>query len=381
MKDKLIKIFLIAGEPSGDLHGAKLINEIKKAEPYVSFIGHGGDQMKNAGMKIIKHINDLSIMGFFEVLKHLPKFLKIMGDTIRIIERTKPDRIILIDYPGFNLRLAKNIYYLKIPITYFILPQAWAWKEKRVEVMKKVIDQSISIFSFEQRWYNSKGLYADYVGHPFAETDHLDESSKKFYTRHKLNISKPILVLLPGSRQQEIDRHWDIMLKATKYLLNKVKDLQVIVGKSKNIHLSPIPDNFKIEENSKKAIISGTAAIACSGTATLECAVENTPMVVCYKTSLVSWYFIKKISKIKYSSIVNLIYNKEIVPELLQNNMNALNIIKEVEPLLDLKSSKRKTMLNNFNEIRKSLGIPGVYERAASLILLKIKNQTKNDIK
>tara|TARA_B100001250_G_scaffold409161_1_gene432939 strand:+ start:1780 stop:2904 length:1125 start_codon:yes stop_codon:yes gene_type:complete len=374
MNNKLIKIFLIAGEPSGDLHGAKLIKEIKKAEPYSSFIGHGGDQMKNAGMKIIKHINDLSVMGFFEVLKHLPKFLKIMGETIKIIERTKPDRIILIDYPGFNLRLAKNIYYLKIPITYFILPQAWAWKEKRVELMKKVIDQSISIFSFEQQWYNSKGLYTDYVGHPFSETNHVNESSKSFYKRHKLNISKPILVLLPGSRQQEVDKHWKIMLKATKYLLNKINDLQIIVGKSKNIHLNPIFDNFKIENNSRKAIISGTAAIVCSGTATLECAVENTPMVVCYKTSPISWYFIKKISKIKYSAIVNLIYNKKIVPELLQNNMNSLNIIKEVEPLLDLKSSKRKIMLNNFNKIRKSLGMPGVYERTANLILSKIKN-------
>ncbi len=375
MNNKLIKIFLIAGEPSGDLHGAKLIEEIRKAEPNTSFMGHGGDHMKKAGMNIIQHVNDLSVMGFFEVIKHLFKFLKIMGETIKIIERSKPDRIILIDYPGFNLRLAKNISYMNIPITYFILPQAWAWKEKRVTLMKKVIDQPISIFSFEQEWYNSRGLYTEYVGHPFSEVEHFNESSKEFYKRHQLDISKPILVLLPGSRQQEIDKHWKIILKATKHLLKHNNELQIIVGKSKNINLNPIPDNFKIENNSKKAIIAGTAAIVCSGTATLECAVEDTPMVVCYKTSPISWYFIKKLSKVKFAAIVNLIYNKRIVTELLQDKMNSLNIIKEVEPLLNIKSPKRKKMLNNFIEIRKSLGMPGIYERTANLIISKINHK------
>ena len=373
MSNRTLKFFLIAGEPSGDMHGAQLIKEIQKAEPNSSFMGHGGDNMKKTGMNIIQHVNKLSIMGFYEVFKNLPWFLKIMGETIKIIEQTKPDRIILIDYPGFNLRLAKNINYLKIPISYFILPQAWAWKEKRIELMKKVIDQSISIFSFEQHWYSSRGLPTEYVGHPFAEVNHLNESSKEYYKRHKLNISKPILVLLPGSRQQEVNRNWKIILKATNELLIKYNDLQVILGKSQNTYVKPIPENFKIEKNSKKAIISATAAIVCSGTATLECAVENTPMVVCYKLSPISWYFAKKMTKIKYSSIVNLIFNKKIVAELLQNNMTAKNIITEIEPLLNLKSSKRKKMLDNFNNIRKNLGVPGVYERAAFSIISKTK--------
>lgn len=371
MNNEPLKFFLIAGEPSGDVHGANLISEIRKIKPNSSFMGLGGDKMEAAGMKIIHHINVLSVMGFLEVLKYLPRLLKIMGETIKTIERSKPDRIILIDYPGFNLRLAKNISFLNIPVSYFILPQSWAWKEKRVVQMKKYIDQSISIFSFEQNWYNRKGLDTDYVGHPFADINHLNESSKDYYKRHDLDISKPILVLLPGSRQQEVNRHWDIFLDATFKLLEMNNEIQVIVGKSKNVFLDPIPDSFRLEENSKKAIISATAAITCSGTATLECAVEDTPMVVCYKLSKISWYIAKIVSRVKYSSIVNLILNKKVVPELLQDKMNSKNIIEEVTPLLNLKSFKRKKMLSDFIEIRKTLGIPGVYERAASLIISK----------
>ena len=377
MKNEPLKFFLIAGEPSGDVHGANLISEIRKIKPNSSFMGLGGDKMEAAGMKLIHHINVLSVMGFLEVLKYLPRFLKIMGETIKTIERSKPDRIILIDYPGFNLRLAKNISFLNIPVSYFILPQSWAWKEKRVVQMKKYIDQSISIFSFEQSWYNRRGLNADYVGHPFADINHLNESSKDYYKRHDLDISKPILVLLPGSRQQEVNRHWDIFLDATFKLLEMNNEIQVIVGKSKNVFLDPIPDSFRLEENSKKAIISATAAITCSGTATLECAVEDTPMVVCYKLSKISWYIAKIVSRVKYSSIVNLILNKKIVPELLQDKMNSKNIIEEVTPLLNLKSFKRKKMLSDFIEIRKTLGIPGVYERTASLIISKTFDNSK----
>ena len=173
-----LKFFLVAGEPSGDIHGGNLIHSIKNIEPKSSFMGHGGNTMLDAGMNIIEHSDSLAIMGFLEVLKHLPRMIKIMEKTVKTISYAKPDRIILIDYPGFNLRLAKNISHLGIPITYFILPQAWAWKEKRVENMKAVLDQALSIFPFEEEWYNSKGLPTTYVGHPFTEHQHVDESSK-----------------------------------------------------------------------------------------------------------------------------------------------------------------------------------------------------------
>ena len=373
MSTESLKYFIVAGEPSGDLHGGKLIQAIQNINPNTSFMGHGGNAMKAAGMQILEHTDDLAMMGFVEVIKHLPRMMKIMGRTIDTISRMKPDRIILIDYPGFNLRLAKRIHSLKIPITYFILPQVWAWKEKRVETMKTVLDQSLSIFPFGEEWFDSHGLATTYVGHPFAELEHLDEASKEFYQRHNLSIEYPVLVLLPGSRQQEIDRHWPVFLNAVESIKKIIPDLQVMVGKASNVTINSIPDYFRIETNARKAMIAGTAALVSSGTATLECAVEDTPMIVCYKLSSISWIMAKYLTHIKYASMVNLIANKKIVPELLQDDMTSTNIVEAVLPLLDSKNIKRKKMLAGFDIVRKNLGLPGVYNRAATAILSQIK--------
>ncbi|SVA43227.1 uncharacterized protein METZ01_LOCUS96081, partial [marine metagenome] len=318
MNQRAKKYFVVAGDPSGDIHGGKLISAIQNIEPDSSFVGHGGDLMKESGMRILRHTNDLAIMGFVEVVRHLPRLIKIMRETIEAISRLKPDRVILIDYPGFNLHLAKNIHRLGIPITYFILPQAWAWRKKRIESMKKFLDQSISIFPFEQTWYESQGLPTHYIGHPFVERDHIGESSKEYHHRHNLNDKYPILVLLPGSRQQEIKRHWPIFLKFVNILKTIIPNLQIVVGKAPNTTLSPIPNDFKIDNNARKAMMIGTAALVSSGTATLECAVENIPLIVCYKLSSFSWWLTRKMVNVKYASMVNLIGNEKIVPEYLQ---------------------------------------------------------------
>ena len=371
MNKQSIKLFLIAGETSGDLHGSELIRAIKIYHPNSSFMGHGGDFMKAEGMQILEHTNSLAIMGFFEVLKHLPKMMNIMNKTIKTIERVKPDRIILIDYPGFNLRLAKRIKHLNIPITYFILPQAWAWKENRVKTMKSIIDQSLSILPFEEDWFKKRGLKTNYVGNPFCEKYHVDETSKEFYIRHNLTIEYPILLLMPGSRQQEINKHWPIFLKTAKQLKTKIPSLQIIIAKAPNVEISPLPKYIKIETDSRKAMIVSTAALVASGTATLECAVENTPMVVCYKLSRLSWALAKYIINSKYVSLVNILANKTIVPELIQKKMNVHNLCDALTPLLNQKSNERNKMLSDLREIKELLGKPGVYERAANLIINK----------
>ena len=368
-----LKFFIIAGEPSGDLHGANLIRAIKKLNNYSSFMGHGGFLMEEEGMRIIEHCNNLSVMGFKEVIKQLPKFLKIMNSTIELVEKSKPDRIILIDYPGFNLRFAKRVSYLKIPITYFILPQAWAWKSKRVEIIKKYVNQSFSIFPFEKDWYNLKGLKTKFFGHPFIENQHVDENRMQFFKRHNLNHKNRILVLLPGSRQQEIDKHWPIFVKTVVLLKKEYPLLQIIVAKSNNVKI-PISDpTFKIEKNSKKAIIAADVAIVASGTATLECAVENTPMVVCYKFSLFNWIIARYLVKVKYSSIVNLIGEKRIVPELLQSKMTPENIKTNLIKLIEEKSDTRTKMQKELNQVKSKLGSPGVYNKIAEEILKETK--------
>tara|TARA_B110001454_G_scaffold19283_2_gene17931 strand:+ start:2278 stop:3405 length:1128 start_codon:yes stop_codon:yes gene_type:complete len=362
-------IFIVAGEPSGDIHAAKLVSAIKNISPETKFLGNGGDKMDEEGVEIIHHINDMSVMGFIEVIKHLPKLLRIMQKTIFTIKNVKPDRIILIDYPGFNLRLAKKIKRLRIPITYFILPQVWAWRENRIRLMKKTIDQSISIFPFEAEWFNARGLKTFYTGHPFIETKNNFDDKISFLKKHNFIEEKPIIVLLPGSRQQEIDHHWPVFLKTIDMLRKKYPELQTIVAKSNNVILDPVPNNINVEVDSSSAIQYGTAAISSSGTATLECALANLPTVVCYKMSYINWMLFNFFGKVQYISIVNLIANQKIIPELIQNKMTPENLIKKILPYLDIKSSERLTTIKNYKMVRKKLGSPGVFDRAANIIL------------
>ncbi|MDP6532360.1 MAG: lipid-A-disaccharide synthase [Candidatus Marinimicrobia bacterium] len=363
--------FLVAGETSGDIHGSNLIKEMLLQSPNASFLGHGGNNMSEAGMTVLEHTDDLSVVGFTEVIKHLPYFTKVMGETLGAIREAKPSRIILIDYPGFNLRLAKNIHGLGIPITYFIMPQVWAWKESRVKALRKYIDQAICIFPFEQEWFESRGVPAFFVGHPFAESAMNGNNSDTFYSKHHFEKERPILTLLPGSRQQEVERHLPIFIDTYRMLKIDLPELQCVLGKAPGISIEQIPDDVRIEdENVQSAIECGTAALAASGTVTLECAVLDTPAVVSYRLSALSYQFIKRISKVPYVSIVNLIAGREIVPEYLQSSMTAANLSKAVLPLLS-KSNERKTMILGYEEVRRTLGLPGVYQRAAEAILSK----------
>ena len=368
------KFFLVAGEASGDFHGSKLVNSLKKIEPNSSFMGHGGDLMRKSGVQILEHIDNLSIMGFTEVLAHLPSIYSIFKKTLHAIERARPDRIILIDYPGFNLRLSKKIHSLNIPITYFILPQTWAWKKNRIKIIEEYIEQPISIFSFEKEWYLENKINVEFFGHPLIDNQHFNEDSKSFFLRHQLTIEHPILLLLPGSRRQEVEKHWPIYLEVAKKLRKQNPNMQFILGKTKGIKIKNIPNFIKIEENAKKAMVVSTAGAVASGTATLECAVEELPMVVCYKMSSLSWLLAKLLVDLKFSSIVNIIANKKIVPELLQSQMDSKNLMSELEPLLNVKNNKRSQMVKEFQPIKELLGQPGVYNRVASAIIEKMKD-------
>ena len=371
MTSKINTVFIVAGEPSGDIHAAKLVSALKVISPKTKFFGNGGDKMTESGVEIIHHINDLSVMGFIEVVKHLPRLLHIMKNTLSAIKNIKPDRIILVDYPGFNLRLAKKIKKLKmdIPVTYFILPQLWAWKESRIKIMKKTIDQSISIFPFEEEWFNSRGLDTFYAGHPFIEKNYDLDDKTKFFNKHNFKQDRPIIVLLPGSRQQEIDYHWPIFLKTVAILNKKTPGVQTIVVKYNNVTLNPVPAHIKIEVSMRSAMKYGTAAISSSGTATLECALANLPTVVCYKMSYINWILFNFFGEVKYISIVNLIANKRIIPELIQHKMNPDNLTKKIFPYLDIKSNKRKATIKKYKKLRKNLGSTGVFDRIANIIV------------
>ena len=369
MKNKMSTVFISVGEPSGDLHAAKLVLSLKNASPSINFIGNGGDKMANAGVKICNHINQMSVMGFTEVLKRLPILFKILNSTVERIISSKPDKIILIDYPGFNLRLVNKIKHLGIPITYFILPQAWAWKENRIHFMKKHINEFISIFPFEANWYNSKGLKTLYLGHPFTEKTYNGNDKNDFFKKHNLKKNNPLLILLPGSRQQEIDYHWPIFLKTIALITNKTPDVQFIVVKSDNITIYNVPTFIKIEDSSYSALKYGTAAISSSGTVTLECALARLPIIVCYKTSFINYTLFNFFGKISFISIVNLIAESNIVPELIQGNMNPKNLFDSIMPFINKNSKERKTVLKNYKILSEQLGPSGVFDRIAKTII------------
>ena len=371
MNENSPKFFIVAGEQSGDLHGSKLIDSIKKQYPKSSFVGHGGDRMVSSGLEIMHHVNDLAIMGFTEVIKHLPFMINVMGESLEKIKDIHPDRIILIDYPGFNLRLAKNCRPHGIPVSYFVMPQLWAWKEKRKKYFHEYVDQSLSIFPFEQEWFEKRNIPTNYVGHPFSEGLKPKMSKKDFYLKHNLNEKDTLLAIVPGSRQQEVDRHLSLYLKCANQIEETIKNLRVIVTKADNVFID-VPSNVLVEDDDiYGAMQYSKAAITTSGTASLECAILDTPEVVCYKLSSMSYLISSLLNKAPFISMVNLIGNRLVVPEFLQYKANQSAIVDSILPLLK-ETAERKKMLDGMSQVRRSLGIPGVYDRAADAILSRI---------
>ena len=255
-----------------------------------------------------------------------------------------------------------------MPITYFILPQLWAWKENRIKYFHRYVDQSLSIFPFEQEWFESREVPTNYVGHPFNEGLEPKLSKAEFFNKHNITNEHTLLALIPGSRQQEIDRHLMLYYRAAKALKNKINNLKIIVTKADNVTFN-LPNDIIVESDDiYGAMKYSKAAITTSGTASLECAIMDTPEVVCYKLSGMSYFITNLMNKSPFISMVNLIAGRMVVPEYLQNRVNQKNIIDALLPLLS-DTAERKKMLEGMSEVRRSLGMPGVYDRAAEAIL------------
>ena len=365
-----MKIMIVAGEVSGDIHGAGLIQSLQKENEKIDFFGIGGSKMVRENFRSYFTLENLQSHGIIELIRHIPRLYIILTKMCQVLENERPSILILIDYPGFNLRLAKNSSGLSIPITYFILPQLWAWKEKRIKVFQKYVDQSLSIFPFEQSWFESRGVPTNYVGHPFSENIGPTLTKKEFYLKHNIKTEKRIVTILPGSRQQEVDLLWPVFYESAMKIKEK-EDVEIVVGKYSGVKL-PDQKNIIIEKDDVYAAMSyAQAAITASGTAALECAVMDTPEVVCYKLSFVSAFIAKRLNKAPFISMVNLIVNRKVVTEFLQNEVRVDNIVEAVIPLLS-HTNERKNMLLSFDEMRRSLGLPGVYKRAAESIMKKV---------
>ena len=340
--------FIIAGEESADNHGAELMKSMINQNPNIKFSGIGGKKMTAYGLKSIENIEKLAVMGFIEIVWHLSFFWNLIKRVLAEIDKCNPSQIILIDYPGFNLRMAQKIKkQFNIPITYYISPQIWAWKEKRMEIIIKYIDQMLVIFPFEENWYNERGIDAKFVGHPIYNEW---RPSNREDLCHQLNkkYTKPIITLYPGSRKQEVNRHLPILIETAVKLKRKNKDIQFILGVAEhiNIHNWDIPEWIHIEKKyPQKALECANLALIASGTSTVEAAVFGTPMVIIYKMSPLSWWISTKLVKVPYAGMVNIIAGSMIMPEILQKEATskriyntALEIINNPKKINQMKS-------------------------------------------
>ena len=365
-----MKYYLIAGEASGDLHAANLMKALKKVDASANFRFWGGDLMAQHGETPVKHYRDLAFMGFAEVIMNLKTILGNISFCKQDIKSYEPDVIIFVDYPGFNLRIAKWARKEGYKTHFYISPQIWAWKENRIKDIQRDIDQMYVILPFEKEFYEDKhGYKVHFVGHPLIDAiaNRPPVDTRAFKAEFQLD-QRPVIALLPGSRKQEISKMLEIMLSIT----DDFKDYQFVIAgapsqepefyaqfiKKKNVHL--------VMNRTYDVLSLANAALVTSGTATLETALFKVPEVVCYKGSFISYEIAKRIIKLDYISLVNLIMNREVVKELIQRDFNKKNLKKELQKILS--EDHRKKLFSDYYELEKKLGGTGASEKTAKLI-------------
>ncbi|WP_407522011.1 lipid-A-disaccharide synthase [Lacibacter sp. MH-610] len=371
-----MKYYLISGEASGDLHGSNLIKALHAQDAHATIRCWGGDKMEAAGATLVRHYRELAFMGFVEVLKNISTILKNLSFCKEDILQFQPDVLVLIDYPGFNLRIARWAKENNIKVIYYISPQVWAWKENRVKMMKQCIDQMLVILPFEKDYYQNKWNWkVEYVGHPLVDEINSFRQKAASYEPEHLQLaaksSKPIIAILPGSRKQEILKKLPVMLEVSKAF----PDYEFVVAKAPGLddsfYLSLIKDyhNVSSVSNQTYALLQqSTAALVTSGTATLETALFGVPEVVCYKGNEISYQIAKRLINIKYISLVNLIMDKEVVKELIQHEMNAEQLTTELKKILP-GAAAREQMLKDYQQLKELLSAGGnASAKAASLI-------------
>lgn len=369
-----MKYYLVAGEASGDLHGANLMKELKKLDPQAEFRFFGGDLMQAEGGTLVKHYADMAFMGFFEVVANLRAILKNLAFCKLDIAAYHPDVLILIDFPGFNLKIAAFAKENSLPVYYYISPKVWAWNQKRVLKIKRVVDHLFCILPFEVDFYKEWGMEVDYVGNPLLDAVAAFKPDAQFLNNHNLS-NKKIVALLPGSRKQEINYLLpDMIAVATQY-----PGYQFVIAGAPSFNLEYYQQylngkNIPVLFNATYDILSNAhAAVVASGTATLEAALFNVPQVVVYKGNPISISIARMVVKIKHISLVNLIMNSGIVKELIQQDCTPATIGAELDLILN-NNNYRQTMLDSYDQLDQKMGTPGASAKTAGLI---VKYSTK----
>ncbi|PRY04931.1 lipid-A-disaccharide synthase [Pontibacter ummariensis] len=365
-----MKYYIIAGERSGDLHASNLIKQLRRQDPVAEIRGWGGDMMQEAGMDLVHHYQEMAFMGFAEVFRSLRKILGFLRECKADIKTYQPDVVILVDYAGFNMRIARFAKKHGLKVYYYISPKIWAWNQGRVHKIKKVVDRMFVIMPFEEDFYARFDYKVDYVGNPVNDsvTDHV--ASTDFRTRNRLYNNKPIIAILPGSRRQEIESMLHVMLS----VLPSFRDYQFVVAGVSNFskayyeQYNKDPNIKIIYDQTYDLLAHAQAALVTSGTATLETALFGVPQVVCYKTSAISYAIGKMVIKVPYISLVNLIADKPVVTELIQDDFTPKKIIAELKQILFDKYFIKKQK-EGYALVRQKIGEYRTAERAAELMV------------
>ncbi len=359
-----MRYYIIAGEASGDLHGSNLIKELKQVDSDATFRAWGGDKMEANGAVLAKHYRNLAFMGFLEVVANIRTIYSNLKFCKKDILEYKADAVILIDYPGFNLEIAKFLKNKGIKVIYYISPQVWAWKKSRVHTIKKVVDKLLVILPFEKQFYSEFGMNAEFTGHPLLDALPENQAADVF-----LHDIKPVVALLPGSRKQEIRKMLPVMLSILKDFPEVdfiIAGVSTLGEKYYSSFIGDRPVKIKFD-STYDLLLNSRAAIVTSGTATLETAVIGVPEVVCYRAGMLSYSIAKRLIKVKFISLVNLIMDKLIVKELIQNELNRQTLRGELNNLLN-NQRYRENMINEYKALRERLGGKGASHRAATSI-------------
>lgn len=369
-----MKYYIIAGERSGDLHGGNLIRSLRQADPQSEVRAWGGDEMERAGATLVKHYREMAFMGFLEVLKNLSTIRGFLKECQKDLAEFQPDAVILIDYPGFNLRMAKFAKSQGWPVFYYIAPKTWAWNSSRTHKLRKYVDHVFCILPFEESFFRSYGVNVTYVGNPVKGTINQFTPDPTFRERHQIG-ENPIIALLPGSRQQEIQNILTTMLA----VVPQFPQYRFVVAAVDNLPPSfydPVKDQPQVTVvtgETYQVLYQARAAVVTSGTATLETALFKVPQIVCYKTSYFSYRIARALIKVPYIALVNLIANKEVVPELIQQDFQPPLISARLRELVD-ETAYRTTQLREYTQLAEQLGEQPSSELVAHQIVSELDN-------
>jgi lipid-A-disaccharide synthase len=368
------RLLISCGEPSGDLYGAELVRHLRAQVPGLETVGLGGDRLNDQGTRLLAHVRDLAVVGIVEVLSHLGRLRRIFRSVLDEVDRSPPDVAVLVDYPDFNMRLARELHRRGIPVLYYVSPQVWAWRKGRVHALRETVDRMLVIFPFEEELYRQAGVPVTFVGHPLVDLARPAPDRAAFLREQGLDPHRPVVAVLPGSRRKEIGLNLPPLVGAIDRLRAERGDLQFLLAVAPSIDPAAVQ---AVLGGRPVAMVAGrthsvlgacTAALVASGTATVEAALLDAPMVVVYRLSQLTYHLGRRLVNVPHFAMVNLIAGRRVVPELIQHEFTPERVAREALVLLDPEAPAVRMMRAGLADVRARLGGPGASERAAAAV-------------